>query len=223
MTIRLTTTIFIILTLIPVFALGQSAKIVKKKGHGEVYYVLESDKKIKHGEYKKFSRNDLIVTKGYYKNGVKDSIWEYYNNDGQLIQKYDYSKNDLLYYFLTEKEKSLKYRLIDGRDNPETSLTRPPIFLGGEDAKDYIFDKNVKYPLHAAEAGKSGTVYVIFTIDKNGKTSNFRVHKRIGYGLDEEAIRAVKLLSDNWLPGQLNGQAVDVIYTERIVFKTRNY
>lgn len=65
---------------------------------------------------------------------------------------------------------------------------------------------------------KSGSVSVLFTVDKTGKTGNYHVADPLGYGLDEEAIRAVRLFSDNWLPGLVNDQPVDVEVSHRIIF-----
>jgi hypothetical protein len=39
--------------------------------------------------------------------------------------------------------------------------------------------------------------------------------------MDEEAIRVLKLLPDNWLPGLLNGQPVDVEIVYPINFKLK--
>ena len=54
------------------------------------------------------------------------------------------------------------------------------------------------------------TTNEIFYILKSDKTSNYYVDNPLGYGLDEEVIRVMKLIPDNWLPGQLNGQPIDV-------------
>ena len=51
---------------------------------------------------------------------------------------------------------------------------------------------------------------VTFTVDKYGKTSNFFAANPIGFGMDEEVIRVLKLIPDFWLPGLLDGEPVDV-------------
>ena len=58
-----------------------------------------------------------------------------------------------------------------------------------------------------------------FIIDKRGKTSNYKVERPLGYGLDMEAIRVLKLQPDVWLPGIQNGQAVDTEVYIPIAFK----
>jgi TonB family protein len=200
-------TILFLLIVIPTFVLGQDTKKITDKENNETFYVLKSDKTTKHGEYKKFSYNNKLLVKGFYKQGVKDSIWECYDFEGQLTLKYNYNKSEVIVYKPNEIVKDKKYKILNSKD---TILSRTPIFLYGDDYVSSEIIKNIRYPSSAIDNGKSGKVYVVFTIDKYGKTSNYHVDEPIGYGMDEEAIRVLKLLPDNWLPGLLNGQTVDV-------------
>jgi TonB family protein len=51
---------------------------------------------------------------------------------------------------------------------------------------------SVSYPDSAEEHKISGTVVVVFDIDSNCRIVNIRIEKSIGYGCDEEAIKALK-------------------------------
>lgn len=210
--------ILFLLTVIPTFLFGQDIKKITDKENNETFYVLKSDKTTKHGEYKKFSYNNKLLVKGFYKEGVKDSIWECYDFDGQLTLKYNYNKSEVVTCKPKEIVKDKKYKIVNS-NSTDTILSRTPIFLGGDDYVLSELIKNIRYPSGAVENGKSGKVYVVFTIDKYGKTSNYHVDKPIGFGMDEEAIRVLKLLPDNWLPGLLNGQPVDVEIVYPINFK----
>ena len=211
--------ILFLLTVIPTFIFGQDIKKITDKENNETFYVLKSDKTTKHGAYKKFSYNDKLIIKGFYKQGFKDSIWECYSFDGQLTLKYNYTKNELVYFKPNDKVKDKKYRIVNGINSLDTTLSRPPIFLGGDDFVLSELAKNMRYPSTAVENGKSGKVYVLFTVDKFGKTSNYHVETPLGFGMDEEAIRVLKLLPDNWLPGLLNEQPVDVEIVYPINFR----
>lgn len=211
--------ILFLLTVIPTLLFGQDIKKITDKESNETFYVLKSDKTTKHGEYKKFSYNNKLLIKGFYKQGVKDSIWECYDFNGELTLKYNYTKNELVFYKPNEKVKDKKYKIINGSSGSGTTLSRPPIFLGGDDFVMSELVKNIRYPSTAVENGKSGKVYVLFTVDKFGKTSNYHVETPLGFGLDEEAIRVLKLLPDNWLPGLLNEQPVDVEVVYPINFR----
>ena len=207
------------MTVIPTLLFGQDIKKITNKETNETFYVLKSDMTTKHGEYKKLSFDKKLLIKGYYNYGVKDSIWECYDYDGQLTLKYNYTKNELVFYKPNEIFKDKKYKILNNSSSSDTTLGRPPIFLGGDDFVLSELVKNVRYPSTAVENRKSGKVYVLFTVDKFGKTKNYHVETLLGFGLDEEAIRVLKLLPDNWLPGLLNDQPVDVEVTYPIDFK----
>ena len=206
--------ILILLIFVPTMLFAQKTQKVTDKKTKETFYVLKSDKKTRHGEYKKFGYNKLII-KGSYKLGVKEGIWECYDYNGQLTLKYDYTKNELVFYKINDRVKDKKYRVIENGNKIDTTLSRPPIFLGD----DYFIISELNYPTIAQEHGKSGKVVVLFDIDKFGKTSNYRVEIPIGYGMDEEAVRVIKLTQDDWLPGLLNGQPVDVEFDYPLTFR----
>lgn len=206
-----------LLALIPTILFGQETKKIRDTETGETYYVLKSDKTIKHGEYKKFAYNHSLLVKGFYKQGLKDSIWECYNFNGEVTLKFDYSKNELIFY--KPGDTYLTYKIINNSDNPDTTLSRPPIFLEGEAAFTSNIFKHLRYPANALLNGIAGKVNVSFIVDKRGKTSNYKVERPLGYGLDMEAIRVLKLQPDNWLPGIQNGQAVDTEVIKSVTFK----
>jgi TonB family protein len=243
----MTKTILFLLTILPTVLFGQETKKVTEENKNdwfkEVYYVLKSDKSIRHGNYQKSGYKEAVLINGFYKNGLKDSIWteyqwsgknkksigtysedkkvgtwEFYDYKGELEQKYDYTKNEIIYFKLDDKEKDKDFRVIKDSDTTKTKLDRPPLYIGGSAMMFEPILKNIQYPPQAKENGVSGKVYITFTIDSNGKTSNHRVTKGIGSGCDEEALRVVKEIPDNWLPGLLSGQAVNVEYVLPISF-----
>ena len=211
-------TLLLLLTLIPVFLFGQETKKITDKETHEEYYVLKSDNSIKQGKYYKNHNNGLGRIDGYYRNGVKDGIWEFYDFNGDLQQKFDFTKNELIFNKVSGKAKELIYKVINDSDAPETLLDRLPIYIGADAILVQILRQNIHYPRAAMEKGTQGKVYISFTIDKNGKTSNRRLSRGIGDGCDEEALKAVKAIPDNWLPGLIKGQPVNVEITVPVSF-----
>lgn len=236
-----------LLCLLQSLLFGQVTKKVtvesKNKSYKEVYYVLKSKKSIRQGNYQKMGyKNDLLIN-GFYKNGLKDSIWteylhgginkksegkyaadkkvgvwNYYDSKGDVEQKYDYTKNELVYFKFNDQDKKREFRQINGTDTIYTKLDRPPLYIGGVFTMLEYIKHNIQYPKQARDIDISGKVLITFTIDTNGKAVNHRVTKGIGYGCDEEALRVVKEIPDNWLPGLLNGQAVNIEYVLPINF-----
>lgn len=93
-----------------------------------------------------------------------------------------------------------------------------PSFPGGEEALSKFLQKNLRYPHLAQETGIEGKVFVQFVVDTEGKVSEVQaVGARKGGGLEEEAVRVVKLMP-NWKPGKQSGRAVSVRYNLPIGF-----
>jgi TonB family protein len=86
-----------------------------------------------------------------------------------------------------------------------------PEFPGGTDSLRNYLNRMIRYPELAKEAGVQGTVYINFTVEKDGSLTNVNVIKGIkeGMGLNEEAVRVVKGMP-NWKPGKMNGRPVRV-------------
>ena len=94
-----------------------------------------------------------------------------------------------------------------------------PFFPGGQASVESYITNNIEYPQEAIDNGVQGTVYVRFTIDENGKVGNAKTTGTvIGYGLEEEAVRVVKGMS-NWTPGMNNGKKVKSWFTLPITYR----
>lgn len=84
--------------------------------------------------------------------------------------------------------------------------------------EDYVTD-NIEYPQNAIDNSAEGTVYVQFGVDRNGNISNVStVGTKIGYGLEEEAIRVVSKMP-KWTPGKVKGKNVNTWRTLPITYK----
>ncbi|RDC65195.1 energy transducer TonB [Adhaeribacter pallidiroseus] len=212
-------TLLFLLLIIPTCLFGQETKKVIDKSTREIFFVLKSDKTTKHGEYNKLNFRNTLLVKGYYKQGAKDSIWECYNFKGELSLKYDYTKNRLLFYQPNESAPERQYQIINLPASAEIKLSQPPIFLEGDEGIYATLGREIRYPAGASRNGISGIVNVSFIVDKKGKASNFQVKNPIGYGMDEEAVRAFKLLPPNWLPGKVKSEPVDVEVTYPVTFQ----
>lgn len=93
-----------------------------------------------------------------------------------------------------------------------------PAFPGGDAALVKFLSSKVQYPAAALDRGLSGKVHVTFTIDPEGHLHDPRVARGLGHGLDEEALRLVRLMPW-WTPGKVHGQPVWVSVTMPIVFR----
>jgi len=116
------------------------------------------------------------------------------------------------------------YKYLDPKPAPPYDLFN---FIGN----------NIRYPDEARQNNIQGKVYVRFVVNEDGRLDSISApraikyisHKRgrdydtlsvtqLGYGIEEEAIRVVKLLPP-FNPGKYNGKPVKVLYTIPLVFK----
>lgn len=98
------------------------------------------------------------------------------------------------------------------------SVESMPSFAGGLNEMYKFLGKTLKYPSAAQRSNVQGRVYMSFIIEKDGSITDVQVAKSVGFGLDEEATRAVKLMP-KWIPGKQNGRNVRVKFTIPVTFK----
>ncbi|MDB4925972.1 energy transducer TonB [Mucilaginibacter sp.] len=89
--------------------------------------------------------------------------------------------------------------------------------FGGAAGWGKFLQKNLHYPPEALDKGIGGRVLVSFVVEKDGHLSSVMVDRGAGFGMDEEALRVLKL-SHAWKPGMQSGQPVRVKYTIPISF-----
>ncbi len=102
------------------------------------------------------------------------------------------------------------------------SMNNPPSYPGGIQKLYAFLGNTIKYPVSASENNIQGTVYVSFTIEKDGGLNDVKIEgRKLGYGIEDEAIRAVKM-SKRWNPGTQDGKPVRVKYNIPLKFTMPN-
>lgn len=220
--------LFIFLFLITCSSHGQKLKDVVEEDYElfcrNEFTVLKKNKTIKHGTYKSTYVNGNPRLEGYYKNGNKDSLWiyfdpskpiiasrgyykdgkktgtwQYFDDKEQPMHLYNHSTGVLNFTTFEDTNKTHFVRLNDSII--ETKVNRPAFFLLGEKHKMRIVRDNIVYPQTAINDNIFGTVIVSFFVNKYGEAIDHAISQSIGGGCDEEALRVVKLLPHEWVPG----------------------
>ena len=99
-----------------------------------------------------------------------------------------------------------------------TSVEQMPQFPGGEAELMKWITTHIKYPAIAMENNVQGKVVVQFVVTRDGSIGEVKIARGKDPDLDKEAMRVVKTLP-KFIPGKMNGQAVNVWYTLPINFK----
>ncbi len=167
----------------------------------EVFYVLKDDYQTKHGKYTKYL-GDMMVCSGTYDSNERTGNWEYYNSKGGIEQIVNYDT----------------YQLIQN-NNPK-NVSPEPVALGGMQIFYTYIARTMKYPARARKKGTQGKVFVKFTINPDGSTSNFHIEEGIGDGCDEEALRAFQTIGFEYYPAlDSNGNQISSTITLPVIFK----
>jgi protein TonB len=103
-----------------------------------------------------------------------------------------------------------------------TIVEQMPSFPGGEEELFKYLSKNINYPAMEKDNGISGTAYVTFVVDKDGKIKDAKIARGVrgGPGCDKEALRVVEKMPD-WKAGKQNGRQVSVQFNMPIKFGLR--
>ncbi len=76
----------------------------------------------------------------------------------------------------------------------EKKFLKLPHLDGGKELLKEFIRENLRYPEEALEKGIEGDVIVRYKVTGKGEVIQPDIHKGLGYGCDEEAIRLVKML-----------------------------
>ena len=95
-----------------------------------------------------------------------------------------------------------------------------PEFPGGQEALATFMVDEVKYPKKARRAGTEGRVLVTFIVDKDGAVTDVSIAQGVDPLLDEEAMRAVRLMP-KWKPGTQNGKPVKTKFNLPVLSKLK--
>ena len=100
--------------------------------------------------------------------------------------------------FVFSNKNTEKITDVDGQEK-NIIEDKTPEFPGGMQALRMYIAKNVKYPKKAVKNGLEDIVYVQFTVDREGKTGDFKIKKGKHEILNNEALRVLKSMPD-WKP-----------------------
>lgn len=153
-----------------------------------------------------------LFEQGRVVNGLKDGKWT-----GKLADSTQFYEE---VYDVGQMKSGVSW--INGEKIEYSSAMISPAFKGGIREFYKFLASNIRYPIDAARRGVAGRVMLSFVVCEDGSMCDYKVENRIGYGLDDEALRVVKLMNGKWEPGSMRGQKVKVKYNVPINFQLQN-
>ena len=159
------------------------------------------------------SENGAIRLKANYVNGVLEGERIGYYKNGTIKRSEFYNSG---------KMKSGKCFTANGADTVFYEYHQLASFPGGEDNLYKFLNKNINYPIDEKNKGISGTVYITFEVDTDGRIINIEkvLGVKNGIGCDNDAIRVIRLMP-NWIPGKEDGELVKTRFNLPIRYTLR--
>nr|WP_294948639.1 energy transducer TonB [uncultured Mucilaginibacter sp.] len=93
-----------------------------------------------------------------------------------------------------------------------------PQFPGGNEAFMKFVSKNLKYPKGEVEA--QGKVIISFMIQKDGRTTDFKIMRSLHPAFDKETLIMLRKMP-KWKPGMQCGKPVKCGYTVPLMFSIK--
>lgn len=210
--------------------------------------------KVSKGKYKENKKDSLWITyeyypenvynkklireKGYYKNGLKENLYVYYDIDGtsplavgkykndSMINKWSfYIKGKLLQiynfdnYTITYSDTLaiIKNRIItEGKYKDLIFVEKDLTYKNGLNQFYSFFYKNINIPIDSKE-NSGWEISASFQINEDGTISKIVILKSSGVNINKEFIRILNLTIGNWNPAIFNNNKVPCITVVKLV------
>lgn len=164
----------------------------------EVYDVRKSDWKIKDGAYAVINDANFPVVKGSYTNGKKSGLWTYYDNDGKLVQQYDFDHDSLLMQ-TTDSASVVHANFQIPQGVEDSSKVRQPYKIGGPEYGFYLLFDERDIPQAMKNTSGNAEMTYVLTIDEHGKLESYMILFAAQSADDVVVRRTIKGLPDEAL------------------------
>ena len=97
-----------------------------------------------------------------------------------------------------------------------------PTFKGGNAALNSFITSRLIYPAFSKNNCLQGTIYIAFSIKKNGEIYNSKIQKGMEIDLDREALRLVRLTSGKWDLNENHDEKLQLVIPVNFVLQNYN-
>jgi hypothetical protein len=139
--------------------------------------IIQDNKQIKQGIYNAFYDRTTVIANGNFVNDKKTGIWHFYDQDGKLIENYNYDTRTLLYEAAEESSSNIRY-VIDYKIAPGDVATKP-VRIGGRYYGYVPYLKTFKLPADMVNINRADYVVVLeLLVSTLGRLADFKIHLR---------------------------------------------
>lgn len=171
----------------------------KKNGVWSTYYFDTTSNEVSYEKYRHKNRLDSVniyidqvdaklKQAGMYLNDKRVGDWVAFDQQGELIQKYNFSRAELIVDLTLD-------------DTLKFNTNRPALFIGGQTCLKDFLNYNLDYGnINWKNLSDSSSVEIFFTIDEFGNTGQIRQQGVLNSELVRELERLVSSTDGKWLP-----------------------
>lgn len=177
-------------------------------------------KKVKNGESFIVDLNNAELARGNYKNGVKDSVWNYFGKTGDLIQVYDYTQKKLIYNILDRKTIVTEAYLVD-TSNIQNAKVVAPVKLGGVNYGFNLLYNERNLPTAVKQQTDKVLMEYVFSLSETGKVEKLTLNYTSTFYNSENPQSIDSDIPDayDFLPATLNGKPVKSKFIYQIILE----
>lgn len=143
-------------------------------GNKEVYYVLKANQQIKQGVYQVRHKNKVLVS-GMYNQNKKAGMWHYFDAKGNVLQNYDFDKNQLNYE-APDSNSTPNFRYLYDQDLKETDRITKPVRIGGRYYGYFPYIKLVQSMVGSVQTGSLLTVTFEWLVSPGGNLADYKIY-----------------------------------------------
>ncbi len=163
------------------------------------------------------------VYKEWYESGQlhKEIGFSNGNLNGRVISYWENGKIKHEGYYLNEVLKEGKNYNSDGSDAPDGPYRKVAKYPGGySEHYKYIYNNFIKV-IQDRDTSFSGKLYLVFTVNKDGSTSDITVEKKVAPWIAEIGIQMVKNMP-KWEPAVTDGEISKIQQTTPVNIRMKN-
>ncbi|MDW3194848.1 MAG: TonB family protein [Cytophagales bacterium] len=165
---------------------------------------------VENGAGRYFERTDDSKGNGRVTLGYKNGRWTgYFEVEGETFEYEEFYRNGQLEYGIStdSKKQTERYKELHVLPKFREGIQSFYIFVG----------RHVRYPKSARRVGITGNVYVMFTVDEEGSTTDLKIAKSLQEDCDAQALKAVDK-ADHFTPAYYRGRKVKLRMVMPILF-----
>ncbi|WP_162996327.1 hypothetical protein [Mucilaginibacter celer] len=188
----------------------------------ERYSVLKSDKYTRQGLYQAIYQKNYALASGYYTNGKRTGVWHFFDNQGNLVQNFNYNTNEITYEAPEDSTSNVQY-FVDVPLNDSSKVSKP-LKIGGRFYGYLPYLNLFKLPQDLTNLNPNVSFGMIeLLVSPLGRLASFKVHVYSGptyHKIFNMSVDVPDPADKEFVPATVNGEAVSCRVAIKCAFRS---